>query len=82
MRKSVALITGASGEIGHGLISRLAETKTHSVVTLDLRPPINDARATKAALAKAIQAILATPPATWSPRSLTAAFLPARSRCW
>jgi threonine 3-dehydrogenase len=38
MRKSVALITGASGEIGHGLISRLAETKTHSVVTLDLRP--------------------------------------------
>ena len=38
MRKSVALITGASGEIGHGLISRLAETKTHSVITLDLRP--------------------------------------------
>jgi threonine 3-dehydrogenase len=38
MRKSVALITGASGEIGHGLISRLAETKNHSVITLDLRP--------------------------------------------
>ena len=26
VRKSVVLITGAGGEIGHGLIDRLAET--------------------------------------------------------
>jgi nucleoside-diphosphate-sugar epimerase len=38
MRKSVVLITGAGGEIGHGLISRLAETGSTSVVTLDLNP--------------------------------------------
>ncbi len=38
MRKPVVLITGASGEIGHGLITRLAEAKNHSVITLDLRP--------------------------------------------
>jgi nucleoside-diphosphate-sugar epimerase len=38
MRKSVVLITGAGGEIGHGLISRLAETGNTSIVTLDLNP--------------------------------------------
>ncbi len=38
MRKLVVLITGAGGEIGHGLISRLAESGTSSVVTLDLNP--------------------------------------------
>jgi nucleoside-diphosphate-sugar epimerase len=38
MRKSVVLITGAGGEIGHGLISRLAENGSSSVVTLDLNP--------------------------------------------
>jgi threonine 3-dehydrogenase len=38
MRKSVVLITGAGGEIGHGLISRLAENGDNSVVTLDLNP--------------------------------------------
>ena len=38
MRKSVVLITGAGGEIGHGLIARLAETGSTSVVTLDLNP--------------------------------------------
>ena len=37
MRKSVVLITGAGGEIGHGLIDRLAETGRHDIVTLDLR---------------------------------------------
>src|SRR5262245_60396943 len=42
MRKPVVLITGASGEIGHGLITRLAEGKTHSVITLDLRPLAED----------------------------------------
>ena len=38
MRKAVVLITGAGGEIGHGLISRLAEPGRASVVTLDLNP--------------------------------------------
>ena len=38
MRKPVVLITGASGEIGHGLIDRLADDGTRSVVTLDVAP--------------------------------------------
>jgi threonine 3-dehydrogenase len=38
LRKPVALITGASGEIGHGLITHLAEAGTRPVITLDLRP--------------------------------------------
>ena len=38
MRKSVVLITGAGGEIGHGLISRLVERGRSSIVTLDLNP--------------------------------------------
>jgi threonine 3-dehydrogenase len=38
MRKPVVLITGASGEIGHGLIDRLAADGARSVVTLDLAP--------------------------------------------
>ncbi|MFZ2492407.1 MAG: NAD-dependent epimerase/dehydratase family protein, partial [Thermoanaerobaculia bacterium] len=37
-RKPVALITGASGEIGHGLITRLAEEGNRPVITLDLKP--------------------------------------------
>jgi threonine 3-dehydrogenase len=37
-RKPVALITGASGEIGHGLIERLAAGAERPVVTLDLAP--------------------------------------------
>ena len=37
MRKPVIFITGAGGEIGHGLISRLAETG-RPIVTLDLAP--------------------------------------------
>jgi len=37
MRKPVVLITGASGEIGHGLIERLAESG-RAIVTLDLAP--------------------------------------------
>ena len=37
-RKPVALITGASGEIGHGLIDRLAADADRAVVTLDLAP--------------------------------------------
>jgi nucleoside-diphosphate-sugar epimerase len=37
MRKPVILVTGASGEIGHGLIERL-EQDHRDVVTLDLKP--------------------------------------------
>jgi threonine 3-dehydrogenase len=38
MRKPVVLITGASGEIGHGLVDRLAADGARSIVTLDLNP--------------------------------------------
>jgi len=38
MRKHVTLITGASGEIGHGLIERLASRDDHAIVTIDLQP--------------------------------------------
>jgi threonine 3-dehydrogenase len=38
IRKPVVLITGASGEIGHGLITRLVETGDQAVLTLDLKP--------------------------------------------
>lgn len=36
MRKPVVLITGAGGEIGHGLITRLAERGDRAIVTLDV----------------------------------------------
>ncbi len=42
LRKPVVLITGASGEIGHGLITRLAENRDHPVITLDVRPLPDD----------------------------------------
>jgi threonine 3-dehydrogenase len=38
MRKPVVLITGAGGEIGHGLIEQLSATGQHSIVTIDLNP--------------------------------------------
>ncbi|MFP5380496.1 MAG: NAD-dependent epimerase/dehydratase family protein, partial [Vicinamibacteria bacterium] len=38
MRKPVVLITGAGGEIGHGLITRLAANDERPIVTLDLSP--------------------------------------------
>ncbi len=38
MRKPVVLITGASGEIGHGLIERLSADGTRGIVTLDVAP--------------------------------------------
>jgi nucleoside-diphosphate-sugar epimerase len=38
IRKPVVLITGASGEIGHGLIARLAGSGERSVITLDVNP--------------------------------------------
>ena len=36
MRKPVVLITGAGGEIGHGLIERLVERGDRGIVTLDV----------------------------------------------
>jgi threonine 3-dehydrogenase len=38
MRRPVVLITGASGEMGHGLITRLAAEGTRAILTLDLKP--------------------------------------------
>jgi nucleoside-diphosphate-sugar epimerase len=38
MRKPVVLITGAGGEIGHGLMERLACEGRQSIITLDLNP--------------------------------------------
>ncbi len=38
MRKPVVLITGAGGEIGHGLITRLARNASQPIVTLDVNP--------------------------------------------
>jgi threonine 3-dehydrogenase len=38
LRKPVVLITGASGEIGHGLITRFAEDTDRPVITLDVKP--------------------------------------------
>jgi threonine 3-dehydrogenase len=37
-RKPVTLITGASGEIGHGLIEALTQQRDRAVITLDLAP--------------------------------------------
>jgi nucleoside-diphosphate-sugar epimerase len=36
-RKPVVLVTGANGEMGHGLIVALAEAGTHDVLALDVR---------------------------------------------
>jgi threonine 3-dehydrogenase len=38
MRKEVVLITGANGEIGHGLITYLAEKNQAEIVALDVQP--------------------------------------------
>ena len=38
MRKEVVLITGANGEIGHGLIAHLGEKKNISIVAMDVAP--------------------------------------------
>ena len=37
-RKPAVLITGANGEIGHGLITALAAEGSHPIVTIDLSP--------------------------------------------
>ncbi len=38
MRKEVVLITGANGEIGHGLITHLAKDQNINVIALDVMP--------------------------------------------
>lgn len=38
MRKSAILITGANGEIGHGLITYFNKLNIHNIITLDLVP--------------------------------------------
>ncbi|MCB9918223.1 MAG: NAD-dependent epimerase/dehydratase family protein [Planctomycetes bacterium] len=38
LRKPVTLITGAGGEIGHGLVEHLLEHGDHELLCLDLRP--------------------------------------------
>ena len=38
MRKSAILITGANGEMGHGLITALHQKKNVNIVALDLNP--------------------------------------------
>jgi threonine 3-dehydrogenase len=38
MRKPVVVITGAGGEIGHGLIEQLASDGTRPIITLDVAP--------------------------------------------
>jgi nucleoside-diphosphate-sugar epimerase len=38
IRKPVVLITGAGGEIGHGLIDRIVASGERSVITLDVNP--------------------------------------------
>ena len=38
IRKNVILITGASGEIGHGLIESLSAAGNSSIITIDLQP--------------------------------------------
>ena len=42
MRKEVVLITGANGEIGHGLITHLAGNRNVNVIALDVQPLDDD----------------------------------------
>jgi len=42
MRKEVVLITGANGEIGHGLITHLAGLENIQIVALDVQPLDNE----------------------------------------
>ena len=45
MATRTILITGASGEIGHGLIDRLAESGRDRILALDLHAPEDALRA-------------------------------------
>jgi threonine 3-dehydrogenase len=38
IRKPATLITGANGEMGHGLIDTLAASGSHSIIAIDVRP--------------------------------------------
>jgi nucleoside-diphosphate-sugar epimerase len=38
IRKPAVLVTGANGEMGHGLILALAERSAYSIIALDVRP--------------------------------------------
>lgn len=38
IRKPAVLVTGANGEMGHGLIAALAKNGTYSIIALDVRP--------------------------------------------
>jgi nucleoside-diphosphate-sugar epimerase len=38
IRKPAVLVTGANGEMGHGLILALAERRAYSIIALDVRP--------------------------------------------
>ena len=38
IRKPATLITGANGEMGHGLIERIAEDESQSIIAIDVRP--------------------------------------------
>ncbi len=38
MRRPAVLITGAGGEIGHGLIARLSENPARAIITIDVDP--------------------------------------------
>ncbi|MCA9967682.1 MAG: epimerase, partial [Anaerolineales bacterium] len=44
MRKKAIFITGASGEVGHALIKKLAEDNNNLLLTLDLHPLPADIR--------------------------------------
>jgi threonine 3-dehydrogenase len=44
MRKEVVLITGANGEIGHGLITYLGEQGDKNIIALDVQPLDEDLR--------------------------------------
>lgn len=42
IRIPATLITGANGEMGHGLVERLAEEGSHNIVAMDIRPLDDD----------------------------------------
>ncbi|MBP7148663.1 MAG: NAD-dependent epimerase/dehydratase family protein [Acidobacteria bacterium] len=44
MRKPVVFITGAAGEIGHALITRIAKEDRERIVTMDVKPLDHDLR--------------------------------------
>ena len=45
IRTPATLITGANGEMGHGLIERLAEEGSQNIIAIDVRPVDDDIKA-------------------------------------